>query len=584
MIILHILINVKLTNSNSGSVVFYNRRVKSDCWSDDDIVKLRARRSFEELIPHLNPDQVDAKHIKNFLRYFRSALNSIDKDTDPRLYKLLQEAIADTIGAHLRSEILPAVRFAFYAGYVPYRNARQIHDLLDDLKIYLNTQGLGWNKPKKTSQKWANLTVAKVLIGAGSLFDPCSCLITKRDSNSCIHLPVPKHDDVRDPSVVALPFKSGGLVSLVSPDSNNVLLKYYTTASRCILSSSPEKCRHSDFVSFNNELWHWMKRDVAPHLIDEKLYSAYGGILRIAAAVQNYGKGLSRKNLFYYQDSDVTSWNPWKKFTDSYVYINADWTPTVYVIVVLLTAFSIYLVQICYNYICGDPGGCKCKNAYRTSISSVDEDDKPSAVTSTGSNRSPTLLPLQQRSEVFCSDRKCGHHSSNTKSASLGTLRTEKVYDLNENTTKMMEVIMSDSDESLVAELSTCSSEDDDCIQIRRKRFDSPPKLQASISELTVSRARVGSQPPLYCTSTTTRTLTGSSREPRATDSGWSDSESSSSSRSGSSTSSKSRRSRSSRDLAWAKRVISKHSLRNATTSSRIDLDLTSCRTPTSQT
>lgn len=585
MILLHILIQVKFTFSNSGSAIFYNKVPSTVCWSDDEIVKLRARNAFEPLMPHLSPHEVDAKHIKDILRYFRRALFTIDKESDPAIYKLLQDAIADTIGAHLRSEILPAVRFAYYAGYVPYRNARQIHDLLDDIKVYLNTQGIGWKKPKRTSQKWSNLTVAKILIGAGSFLDPCACLIIKRDSNSCIHLPVPKHDDDRMPTAVALPFKSGGLVSLVSPESSNVLLKYYTTAARCILSKSPEKCRHSDFVNFNNELWHWMKRDVAPHLIDENLYAAYGGILRIAAAVQNYGKGLSRRNLFE-SAADVSSWNPWKTLVDSSIYINADWTPTVYVAVVLLTAFSIYLVQICYNYICGDSGACTCRSNADTSL---EKDVKYQTVNKNNNMNGPSQSHREsmsttppQQAKVFYNFRKHKHTPSRVKSLGSVRIDTQKVFDLNENKEKIMDVIVSDHDESLIADLSTISTEDEGSAS--RKRAISPPRLQPS-SQLTVNRStRSGSQRLLYSTSTMTHTITGSYRGRRESESEWSGSESTTSSRSNSSSSKSNRsRSRSSRDLSWARRVISKQSLRNLTTTSRTELDGTSFTTQTSQ-
>lgn len=555
------------SSSNAGSTIFINRSAKTECWNQDDIVKLRARKTFENILPApVNPDEINGKYIREMLGYFRRALHLAEQEPDPHAASLLREVLADTIGAHLRNDILPTARFAFYAGYVPYRNARQIHDFFDELKDMLNTRGLGWKRPERTPQ-WSNLTVAKILIGSGTFFDPCTCLVIKRDSKSCIHLPTPRLDDDATPSAIALPFKTGGLVSLTSPNSNNVLLKYYTTAARCILSSSPENCRHSDFLSFNNELWNWMKRDVAPHLVDEKLYTAYGGVLRIAAAVQTYGKGLSRRNLFEYQDAGLTKWHPWKSLTQSYVSINADWSPKLYVAAVMAIALAIYIIQIVYNYICGSKS-CHCRGTTKGSTIS----DK---VVCTVNSNSPAVLP-HQSAVYYSNKRRVKRTSSKTRSASLGSVRTQKVYDLNENTEKLMAVIMSGNEDS-ASESSSSESVTDVAIQHPK----SPPKIETFISEMRVGkRADRKFRSPMCSTSTVTRDTYGV--EPHVSDSVWSESESCTSQ--SVTTSSKSNKSRSSRDLAWAKRVISKHSIRSTTKSistSRTEIDLNSFTTPT---
>lgn len=583
-----IFIKISITASGgAGSTIFYKKHAKSECWNEDDIAKLRARKTFEDLVPvKIAPHEVDVDYIKEELRYFRRALRFVDRIAEPRKAILLKQALADTIGAHLRKDILPTVRFAFYAGYIPYRNARQLHDLYEEQKKYLNSQGLGWKTPDRIP-KWSNLTVSKILIDSGTFFDPCSDLVTKRDSSSCIYLPIPKFDDDYEPTAIALPFKSGGLVSLTSPNSNNILLKYYTAASRCILGSSPEKCRHSDFLTFNNEMWHWMKREVAPHLVDEKLYPAYSGILRIAAAVQTYGKGLTRRNLYDYPDAGVTKWHPWQKLTNSYIYVNADWTPHIYICVVILAAISVYLVQICYNYICDD--SCQCRSA------PVWRENDPAVGYGHIQTSYPVILP---NSAEYHSDKKRAKSTTPRKlrSASLGSIKTQKVFDFNENTEKFMSVLLSENEQ--YAEQANSSSEgtsdidpgrysdqEDEC----KDGSKSPPKLETSISQVKVEktpRQKSRTRTPMYSTATTSTMIRGDSYQPtlHTSDTVWTGTESSSSSSSITTTSSKSRRSsRSLRDLAWARRVVSKGSLRRKDTSSRTDMDNTSVMTPPSQ-
>ncbi|CAH0722947.1 unnamed protein product, partial [Brenthis ino] len=492
---------------------------------------------------------------------------------------MLREVLADAIGAHMRSEILPASRFAYYAGYVSYRKVRELHDCFDQLKICLNTQGLGWKKPKSVPEM-TNFTVEKIRIGPSDIFDPCARLVTKRDSKSCIHLPTPKLDDHLHPYAIALPYKQNGLMNLMSPLSENIILKYYTTASKCILSNSPGTCRHTDFVNFNNDLWHWMKRDVAPRLIDEKLYAAYGGVLRVAAAVQSYGKGLHRRNLFDYEDAGVSKWHPWKALRESYVYINTDWTPHLYVAVVILISLAICLLQICYSYILDDENGCHCKGSKRSSVS------KDVAYAKVDSNI-PAMLPSHQNAVYYTDKKRAQRSISKAKTPSVRSIKTQKVYDLHENTEKLMAVIMSDSenssDDSLPSKTSQIKSEN--VIDVGHpERPKSPPKIETPIMQMKVKRHLVKTKPQLQMYSTSTATNSEQTyRGIQPTDS-WSGSSSVTSAQSASSGSSKTRarRSRSSRDLAWARRVVSKHSL-HATTSGT-ELEANSFTTPLSQT
>ncbi|XP_028157693.1 uncharacterized protein LOC114350926 [Ostrinia furnacalis] len=583
ILVLLVLLKPYATSTNVGTTLFFNRRTRADCWHEDDVAKLRARKMFQQVMPPpVTPDKINARYIKDTLRYYRGALRATEMIHDHHTSVLLKEALADAIGGYLNSQMLPTVRFAYYAGYVPYRSARELHDFLENIKTFLNTKGLGWKEPDKVPQ-WSNLTVVKVLIGSGRLFDPCSCLVTKRDSSACIHLPAPKLDDIYEPSAVALPFKVGGLVSLASANSENILLKYYTTASRCILRSSPENCRHSDFVNFNNELWHWMKRDVAPHLVDDKLYGAYGGILRIAAAVQSYGKGLSRRNLFEYQDAGVSKWHPWQALTQSYVYINADWTPKLYVGMVVLAAIAICLLQICYNYMFGDAKGCHCTGRSKSFFT------KEVAYANVDSNF-PAMLPAHDTSKF--SDKNRHKLSSAKTKSSAASMKTQRVYDLNDNAEKLMEVIISGNEdtesESPYLSKQEESEEADNVINLAQsKRSKSPPELHTPIAQLRLEKPQLGRSVPMYSTSTATHSEVTYCQEQQVSESAWSGSGSSSSedhTATSDSSKTKSRKTRESRDIAWARRVVSKHMVHSNTRSTTgTEFDLNSFTTPPSR-
>ncbi|CAH2267827.1 uncharacterized protein LOC120637926 [Pararge aegeria] len=565
-----------------GSTLFYNRLGRAGCWTQEDIARLRARKIFEDnFIPPVIPLQrVNDDYIKETLRYFQNALKSTEKGLDRQTAAILEDVLMDTIGAHMRSEILPTVRFAFYAGYVPYRRVRELHDFYEQLKESLNTQGLGWNRPSRVP-KLSNITVEKIRIGPGKYYsDPCSNLVTKRDANSCIHLPPLETDDGLLPSALKLPFKSGGLVSLTSPKSQNILLKYYSTASRCILHNSPESCRHTDFVNFNNELWHWMKKDVAPHLVDENLYAAYGGVLRMAAAAQNYGKGISRRNLFEYQDPEVSKWHPWKTLRQSYVSINSDWTPLLYVAVVMMIGLAICLIQVCYSYLLDD-SGCHCKATPRQSSSYKDV-----SYANVDSNF-PAMLPSHQNAVYYTEQTQRRRSSSKNRTSSLASIQTQRVFDMHENKEKLMPVIMNNDDET--SEDSPRSKSCENGIENNRGinvsqtvRSKSPPELDTPVTQIQrkAPKAREKTQTPMFATSTVTNSVL-TYQKGQETES-WSESASSTSGRSFSSTDSKyrRRRSRGSHDLEWARRVISKHSLHAK--SSGTELDINSFVTPKS--
>ncbi|XP_013163451.1 PREDICTED: uncharacterized protein LOC106114696 [Papilio xuthus] len=559
--------------SHVGSAIFYNKLNKNECWSEDDLATLRARRIFElAMPPSVNPEKMNGRYLKEMQKYFRQALRNVGKETNSHCAILLKAALADTIGAHLTKEILPTARFSYYAGYVPYRDVRELHKFLEQIKLLLNTQGLGWARPDRIPQ-WSNLTVVKVFVRHGKLLNPCSGLVMKRDVNSCIHIPVPKLDDKDEPSAIALPFKSGGMVSLSSPRSENILLKYYTTATRCILHHSPITCRHVDFLNFNNDMWHWMQNDVAPHLADEKLYSAFGGVLRIAAAVQSYGKGLSRRNLYENEERVVSRWHPWKGLSETYVYMDPDWTPKLYVILVVLAAAVICLSQICYTFLLGKSNGCHCTDRQQKyqNIMAFTKDELVN----------PAILPSQHSSLFYSQHARLRRLPAKTKISSRNSIRTEKVYDLHDNT-ETMAVIMSDNEDTSEEDSLPVINQEGSGENVGAIRSKSPPKIETSISEVKIVKRTRPKRGQMYSTSTNSHSELTYCREHQDTGSPWSGSSTSEQSITSDSSKSHGRKSRNSRDLAWARRVASKASQAKSTTSGT-ELDVNSFTTPPSK-
>lgn len=532
-----------LRHSNCGSSLFYNRRSRG-CWDRNELAKLRARKVFEQLeLPALPPDRVDDAYLKDTLKYFKNSLKHIETNKYWETRQVLRDALADTFGANLRSNILPTARFAYYAGYVHYKNVKQMHDFSEKMKNILNTQGLGWKEPARLPG-WSNLSVAKITIGSGKLINPCTYLSIKRDENHCVTLPYPQLDDPDHPSAIALPFKSVKVFSMTAPVSENVLLKYYTTASRCILQRSPKNCRHSDFVNFNNEMWHWMKTDVAPHLLDEKLYSIFGGVLRIAAAVQSYGRGLKRRGVLTFERSNDTRWIPY--LTDSRVKLDVDWTPSVYICFTVIAALLIFMLQIFYGKVFSKGSdGCNCSVCPTNPKRSPNRGSQ--VYYANVDSNFPAMLPQYPQADVFLREKQ-----PSTREMSSKSLESP----LDENKRQATEVPRPCSDRGSSESEQTISSKDTSKVSYESETHtdrSSPPELATPIYQLKVSRNQVN--PKETCSDSTGRARTENLSE-------------SSSSGSGGSASGESRYSistksscHSTRKNARVRRFVSRHSL-----------------------
>lgn len=104
---------------------------------------------------------------------------------------------------------------------------------------------------------------------------------------------MPFLDSRSHPSAIAVPFKTFSLRSLESKASSYVLVKYYMAAHKCL---AYKKASASDISTFDNRFFTWINRFVVNHLPDEKLYAAFGGVLRVYMSLkERAGHGGSKE-------------------------------------------------------------------------------------------------------------------------------------------------------------------------------------------------------------------------------------------------------------------------------------------------
>ncbi|GBP18499.1 hypothetical protein EVAR_12960_1 [Eumeta japonica] len=553
------------TKAKAVTSLSTDKDIEKKCWTSENLIKLRLRSIFEMLMPAPpTPNEVNAKYVKDILSHYQKSLIFTKRVADVPGEELLKETLADAIGAHMRNELLPAARFAYYGGYLNFADVNKLNVFYNTIETHLNTRGLGWKEPSK-SPPWSNLTVTKILFKPEYMHRPCERLITKRDSNSCIHLPKPKIDDIEKPSSIVLPLRTNGFFSLTSPRSENVLLDYYSTATKCILQQSPQSCRNTDFVTFNNDLWHWMKRHVAPHLLDERLYAAYGGVLRVAAATQKYGSGHAYRDLTETEKIQLSTNEFWTKIHKPYsILLGSKFSD----------AFSdIYTVLIVATLICLFQALVYC--IIITFKSNRSKKDGFMRKRRDGDDFSVRKDPQQenQSKSLSGSGKRISKANPQSKVLINAYHKTETVYDFNEDEEKVLAIPANDSDDSRASlKRSTSDTEESSEVKIETGRSKSPPKLDALITELRIQKPSAGNSAVFHQASLHSEDGTGSNSYTTFVqrnvnlDYSWSASESWSSDQTTSSKDSKLKhpRSRQSRNMERARRIIYKHSNRKS--------------------
>lgn len=90
-------------------------------------------------------------------------------------------AIADLMGGYFYSYLGPIVKLSFYAGKVRYRNVEKIFLLLEQIKSFLRTDGVGWKRPIEL-EMFINVTPIALVDQDGP--DSCEKLIIRYSSEN----------------------------------------------------------------------------------------------------------------------------------------------------------------------------------------------------------------------------------------------------------------------------------------------------------------------------------------------------------------------------------------------------------------
>lgn len=104
---------------------------------------------------------------------------------------------------------------------------------------------------------------------------------------------MPFLDSKSKPNSIAVPFKTFSLRNLESRAAAYVLIKFYVASEKCFVH---KKAKSEDVSNFENKLFTWINRFVIPHLRDQRLYAAFGGILRVYMSMKGrVGHGGSKE-------------------------------------------------------------------------------------------------------------------------------------------------------------------------------------------------------------------------------------------------------------------------------------------------
>ncbi|XP_073978339.1 uncharacterized protein isoform X3 [Rhodnius prolixus] len=287
---------------NVRTVLFKSSDISKECWSREELALLYARRLMQEILPRKVPNNINL-----LMDYIKMCLKTLQEEvTSKHAHKILLSAMTDTLGGYLQAYGFPIAKEKNYEGEVNYCVTKQMNELLETTKQVLATDGGSWTRPvyvKKSSN------IAPFVVPTPTVDNACSSLISSYDmttdhamdttSKPCLHIPLPFLDSAAHPCAIALPFRNRSLYSLISKDSANILLRYYTAAIHCLYRPAEEtpgvqpQCnivRDDPAVhQFNVDFHNWLVKVVLPHLRDEKWYAGFGSVWRLIETMTKKG-------------------------------------------------------------------------------------------------------------------------------------------------------------------------------------------------------------------------------------------------------------------------------------------------------
>ncbi|XP_032514849.2 uncharacterized protein LOC116768270 [Danaus plexippus] len=275
---------------NVGTVLFKHSDSNSKRWTRSRISLLQARKHFQKLIPSVYlTGTINEKYVANLFQYFQTSYTTVKREVkNPAMYNIMNIALSDALGGYLKLWVLPITKYAYYGGTVSLERAASIFQVYDDIKAKLKTDGRGWRSPNENLLNSVAINIASPMrfFFTRSMKEPCKELTYLEKTDTGLTIPLPVINWNMLPVTLFVPLKNQSLVSVTSPNSSKTLLKYYDIANKCIKTQSPQK-----LDDFNARFQTWLVNDVAPHLDDDNLYIAFGGILILMNRTKSfYGK------------------------------------------------------------------------------------------------------------------------------------------------------------------------------------------------------------------------------------------------------------------------------------------------------
>lgn len=297
----------KFETPNLKTVLFKEVDLIKPCWVQSDINLLIARRFMQELIPKKIP-----RNFPLLLTYLKNSTFIVNQTVaDGKFKQILLTALDDVIGGYLQAIVIPIANEAFYAGNVEYEIVAELHDMLDNIKIRLYTDGGSWSRQcemykisTKVSSLHLNLHSPQSACAAlyvtptsgpnGSASFSQSNINTEVIISEMSRVAIPYLDNNIEPNAVAIPLRVQNLFSLSNPSAKYILVRYYSIVMRCLSNETTE-----DVLAFNHLFHQWIVTKVVPHLHDNsRWYPGFGGVMRIIETMNRRGLASSTNPIY----------------------------------------------------------------------------------------------------------------------------------------------------------------------------------------------------------------------------------------------------------------------------------------------
>jgi hypothetical protein len=272
-----------------GTILFEDHGFTKRCFTQNDIALLATRMKLQSLIPSKDAFLEDDENIESKIRYFYSVNDVISKMGGHETKELVNKAFYDMLGGYLKHYLLPVAKYSFYAGNVTYITANNLFQLYERCKELLNTNGNSWKEPitdfSDFSFKIEPIFQTKTENGEEEMKACVNLMLnqddTDNDEDMLVALPKMEVEETEDLSTIWLPFKRKHIFNIHSRSSAFILFRYYVQVSKCYSYQGAQQ------AIFNKKLGRWIQENVLPYLNDDKLYPAFGAVLRILETVKD---------------------------------------------------------------------------------------------------------------------------------------------------------------------------------------------------------------------------------------------------------------------------------------------------------